>query len=127
MALAIAGPFAVIYFSHFNLNVMRNDKLVLIIFMIFFCVLLLIISTACTKPYLPKEPSCRKACLVSYKYTKDTVFLWQDTLWRDIVCDRWVDTIKAQKTMWWDWTNCPPPIPSRPDFRLEKLTYYFIN
>lgn len=84
---------------------------------------------ACTKHELDNPETCATGCLVSYKYTEGYKLLKVDTLWKDLVCGRWIDSIQVQINkgeVWLDFRNCPPPIPSLPEFKLEKRIY-FIN
>lgn len=88
--------------------------------------LMAIILMACQKEETISQPkqSCAKVILLSYKYTSDTLLLRTDTLWFDNnLCGKDLDTIKTQKDSWIDWTHCPPPVPSWPEFRLEKRHY----
>jgi hypothetical protein len=84
----------------------------------------------CTKAQLeqPRVQQCDRACALSYKYTIDTVLIKIDTLWKDDhLCGRWLDSIKVRmgNDQWTVWRpgQCPPPVPSMPNFRLECLKY----
>jgi hypothetical protein len=88
-------------------------------------------TISCCKS-LPAPPmnKCIDACLVSYKYRADSSFIKTDTIWRDKnLCGRWVDSVRRWigKDQWIDFRHCPAPIPSMPDFRLERRSYKILN
>ena len=42
------------------------------------------------------QPRCERACLLSDKYTSDTIYVRTDTLWKDYnLCGKWLDSIKV--------------------------------
>lgn len=81
---------------------------------------------SCSKEWenIVTEPGCAKVYLVSEKYNSDTILLRKDTLWKDLnLCGFELLKIASTKDQWFDFRGCPAPIPSFPEFRIEKLTY----
>lgn len=54
-----------------------------------------ILIIGCTKPEITKT-DCQPCCLLSDKYTSDSVYKRTDTLWKDVLYGKWLDSIKAQ-------------------------------
>ncbi len=80
--------------------------------------------SSCSKAMSDLPPQLNSACLLSDKYRVDSSFIRTDTLWKqDNLAPRWIDTIKVIEPYWISWINCPPPIASLPEFKLERRRY----
>jgi hypothetical protein len=75
------------------------------------------------------QPGCKTYALVSWKYSARLELLRIDTLANERVCGRWLDSIRVRigKTYTWDWRNCPPPVPTWPEFRFEIHRYFILD
>jgi hypothetical protein len=71
---------------------------------------------ACTKDNIIQQPKGKNVLIVSEKYTRDTVLIKADTLYRACLDGRWLDTFKAQKSQWF--VPC-----EQNNFQLEYLKY----
>ena len=57
-----------------------------------------IILIGCAKELEKPFTDCQAACLLSDKYTSDSIYRKTDTLWKDSqLCGRWLDSLKRQK------------------------------
>lgn len=87
--------------------------------------IILFVLISCTKPEIQHNPiPCTMAYYISEKYTIDTILLKIDTLWKDCVSKKEIDTIKTKGIVWIPF--CSPPHLWNPVFILEK-TYYIIK
>jgi hypothetical protein len=84
------------------------------------CLCLGILFLSCSKNIGKKEPTCEFYCLLSDKYTEDSVYIRTDTLWgKDgytYACGRDLDSCKARRIQWIN--NCA-------DNMIECLRYVF--
>ena len=84
------------------------------------CLFLGISVLSCMKNTGFKEPTCEFYCLLSDKYTTDSVYIRTDTLWGKggyaYVCGRDLDSCKVRMIQWF--SNCE-------DNTIECLRYVF--
>ena len=84
----------------------------------------MLLSFSCKKENIGEYIPCTMAYYISEKFTKDTALLKIDTLWKDCISGKELDSVRARGVQWIPF--CFPPNPSMPTFILEK-TYYTIK
>ena len=80
----------------------------------------LFIFAACTKDSGELPQKCVPVAIYSDKYSIDTFLLKTDLLYSDCLTGRWLDTMKLQKSRWFNPCDTGK-------FRIERLRYVIGN